>query len=195
MLDANVPAWFMDSCKKIKYMFPKGHAVAYVMSSLRVAWYKVHRPLAYYAAYFTLRGKGFDAMTMIADPATIRQKIKDIKADPNASAADHDAVTSLELVLEMNMRGFKFLPADLYKSHVSRFQLEGEKCLRVPFTSLAGLGEAVAESIVREREKGPFLSIEDLKDRAKVPSSIIEMFRSHGTLEGMSESNQVSMFF
>ena len=195
MLDAHVPEWFMDSCRKIKYMFPKGHAVAYVMSSLRVAWYKVHRPLAYYAAYFTLRGKGFDATTMIADPDTIRQKIKAIKEDPNASAADHDAVTSLELVLEMNMRGFRFLPADLYKSHVTRFLMEDETSLRVPFTSLGGLGEAVAENIIREREKAPFLSIEDLKDRAKVPSSIIEMLRAHGSLEGLSESNQVSMFF
>ena len=195
MLDAKVPEWFMDSCKKIKYMFPKGHAVAYVMSSLRVAWYKVHRPLAYYAAYFTLRGKGFDATTMIADPDTIRAKIKAIKEDPNATGADGDALTSLELVLEMIMRGFKFLPADLYKSHVTRFQMEGEKCLRVPFTSLGGLGESVAENIVREREKGPFLSVEDLKDRAKVPSSIIELLRTHGSLEGLSESNQVSMFF
>ncbi|MBR3763000.1 MAG: PolC-type DNA polymerase III [Clostridia bacterium] len=195
MLDANVPAWFMDSCKKIKYMFPKGHAVAYVMSSLRVAWYKVHRPLAYYAAYFTLRGKGFDAATMIADPEIIRQKIKAIKEDPNASAADGDAQTSLELVLEMNMRGFRFLPADLYKSHVTRFLMEDEKSLRVPFTSLGGLGESVAENIVREREKGPFLSIEDLKDRAHVPASIIELLRTHGSLEGMSETSQVSMFF
>ena len=195
MLDANVPAWFMDSCRKIKYMFPKGHAVAYVMSSLRVAWYKVHRPLAYYAAYFTLRGKGFDACTMIADPDTIRQKIKAIKADPNATAADGDALTSLELVLEMNMRGFRFLPCDLYKSHVTRFLMEDETSLRVPFTSLGGLGESVAEGIIREREKAPFLSVEDLKDRAKVPASIIELLRTHGSLEGLSETSQVSMFF
>ena len=160
-----------------------------------MAWYKVHRPLAYYAAYFTLRGKGFDAATMIADPEIIRQKIKAIKEDPNASAADGDAQTSLELVLEMNMRGFRFLPADLYKSHVTRFLMEDEKSLRVPFTSLGGLGESVAENIVREREKGPFLSIEDLKDRAHVPASIIELLRTHGSLEGMSETSQVSMFF
>ena len=132
---------------------------------------------------------------MIADPETIRKKIKDIKADPNATAADGDAVTSLELVLEMNMRGFRFLPADLYKSHVTRFQMEDEKSLRVPFTSLGGLGESVAESIVREREKGPFLSVEDLRDRAHVPASIIEMLRTHGSLEGLSETSQVSMFF
>ena len=130
---------------------------------------------------------------MIADPATIRQKIKDIKADPNATAADGDAVTSLELVLEMNMRGLKFLPADLYKSHVSRFQIE-DGALRCPFTSLAGLGESAAEAIVRERAKAEFLSVEDLKERTKISSAVIELLRTHGALEGLSETSQVSMF-
>ncbi len=194
MIDANVPEWFMDSCKKIKYMFPKGHAVAYVMSALRVAWYKVHQPLAYYAAYFTVRGDGFDAMTMLIDPATIKQKIKEIKDDPNATAKDNQAVTSYELVLEMNMRGFRFLPCDLYKSKLNEFVMEDEKSLRVPFTSLGGLGESAAINIVREREKGPFLSIEDLKDRTKVSSAVIELLRTHGSLNGLSETNQVSMF-
>ncbi len=195
MLDANVPEWFMDSCKKIKYMFPKGHAVAYVMSALRVAWYKVHQPLAYYAAYFTVRGDGFDATTMLIDPATIKEKIKAIKADPDSTAKDKEQIISLELVLEMNMRGFRFLPCDLYKSDLNKFIMEDEKSLRVPFTSLGGLGESAAVGIVREREKGPFLSIEDLKDRAKVSSAVIELLRTHGSLNGMSETNQVSMFF
>ena len=193
MIDNNVPEWFIDSCKKIKYMFPKGHAVAYVMSALRIAWYKVHEPLAYYAAYFTVRGDGFDASTMLIDPQTIKQKIKDIKADQNASAADKTAQTSLELVLEMNMRGFKFLPADLYKSHVKRFLIE-DGALRCPFTSLAGLGESAAEAIVRERERAPFLSVEDLKDRTRISSAVIELLRAHGSLEGLSETSQVSFF-
>ncbi len=195
MLDANVPEWFLNSCKKIKYMFPKGHAVAYVMSALRVAWYKVHRPLAYYAAYFTVRGDGFDAMTMLIDPMTIKQKIKEIKEDPNATAKDKEAVTSYELVLEMNMRGFRFLPCDLYKSTLNTFIMEDEKSLRVPFTSLGGLGESAAVNIVREREKGEFLSIEDLKNRAKLSSAVIDLLKTHGTLEGMAETSQVSMFF
>ena len=193
MIDNNVPQWFIDSCKKIKYMFPKGHAVAYVTSALRIAWFKVHHPLAYYAAYFTVRGDGFDACTMLIDPQTIKQKIREIKNDPKASAKDQTAVTSLELVLEMNMRGFKFLPCDLYKSHVSRFLIE-DGALRCPFTSLGGLGESAAIAIVRERDKAPFLSIEDMKDRTKVSSAVIELLRAHGSLEGLSETSQVSFF-
>ena len=194
MIEQHVPQWFMDSCKKIKYMFPKGHAVAYVTMALRVAWYKVHRPLAYYCAYFTVRGDGFDAMKMLIDPATIREKIKQIKADPKASAKDKEAVTSLELVLEMNMRGFKFLPCDLYKSDLKKFKMEGETGLRCPFTSLGGLGESAAINIVRERERGPFMSVEDLKERTRISSAVIELLRTHGSLEGLSETSQVCMF-
>ncbi|MGN0778757.1 MAG: PolC-type DNA polymerase III [Aristaeellaceae bacterium] len=193
MIDNNVPEWFIDSCKKIKYMFPKGHAVAYVTSALRIAWFKVHHPLAYYAAYFTVRGDGFDACTMLIDPQTIKQKIRDIKNDPKATAKDQTAVTSLELVLEMNMRGFRFLPCDLYKSHVSRFLIE-DGALRCPFTSLGGLGESAAIAIVRERDKAPFLSIEDMKERTKISSAVIELLRAHGSLEGLSETSQVSFF-
>lgn len=194
MIDQHVPQWFMDSCKKIKYMFPKGHAAAYVMSALRVAWYKVHQPLAYYAAYFTVRGDGFDAATMLIDPATIKAKIREIKADPKATAKDNQAVTSLELVLEMNMRGFKFLPVDLYKSDLKRFTIEGEKGLRCPFTSLGGLGESAAVNIIKERDIQPFLSVEDLKERARVSSAVIELLRTHGSLNSLSETNQMSFF-
>ncbi len=193
MMEHSVPQWFIDSCKKVKYLFPKGHAVAYVTMALRVAWYKLHYPLAYYAAYFTVRGDGFDAMTMLIDPKTIKQKIKDIKADPKATAKDKEAVTSLELVLEMNMRGFRFLPCDLYKSHLSRFLMEDGN-LRCPFISLGGLGESAAQAIVREREKGPFLSVEDLRERTRVSSSVIELLRTHGSLQGMSETSQISFF-
>ena len=194
MHEHGVPEWFVDSCKKIKYLFPKGHAVAYVTMALRVAWYKVHEPLAYYAAYFTVRGDGFDAATMLIDPETIRQKIRDIKnADTKATGREQQQVTAMELVLEMNMRGFKFLPCDLYKSDVRRFLIE-DGSLRCPFISLGGLGESAAEAIVREREKAPFLSVEDMKERAKVSSAVVELLRSHGALENLSETSQVSMF-
>ena len=194
MMEHNVPQWFIDSCKKIKYLFPKGHAVAYVTMALRVAWYKVHEPLAYYAAYFTVRGDGFDAATMLIDPETIRQKIKEIKdPDSKATGREQQQATALELVLEMNMRGFKFLPCDLYKSDVRRFLIE-DGGLRCPFISLGGLGQSAAEAIVRERDKAPFLSIEDLKERAKVSSAVVELLRAHGTLENLSETSQVSMF-
>ena len=193
MLDAHVPDWFMDSCKKIKYMFPKGHAVAYVTMSLRVAWFKVHYPQAYYAAYFTYRGDGFDAMTMLIDPDTIREKIREIHSDDKASAKDKDQATCLELVLEMRMRGIRFLPVDLYKSDVTIFRMEDGN-LRCPFTSLGGLGESAAQPIVEARKDGPFLSVEDLQKRAKVGQGTIDLLRQHGSLEGLSETSQISMF-
>ncbi len=193
MLDHNVAPWFIDSCKKIKYMFPKGHAVAYVTMALRIAWFKVHHPLAYYAAYFTVRGDGFNAATMIIDPDTCRAKIREIKDMENATAKDKDSQTALELVLEMNMRGFKFLPVDLYKSDVRKFLIEDGN-LRCPFTSLGGLGESAAISIVAARDERPFLSIEDLKERGHVGNGVVDLLRTHGSLEGLSETSQMSMF-
>ena len=191
MAKANVPQWFVDSCKKIKYMFPKGHAVAYVTMALRVAWFKVHMPLAYYAAYFTIRATGFDASTMILPPDLVRQRIKELDAQEKSTAKDKDAQNALEMVLEFLMRGFKFLPADLYKSDVKDFVME-DGCLRVPFTSIGGLGEAAAQSIVEARSQ-PFLSIEDLKNRTKASSAVIELLRDAGALNGLKDTNQVSM--
>ena len=177
----------------IKYMFPKGHAVAYVTMSLRVAWYKLHFPSAYYCSYFTVRGDGFDAGTMLIDPDTCRARIREIRNAEKPSAKEKEQQTSLELVLEMNMRGIRFLPVDLYKSDVRKFKIEGGD-LRCPFTSLVGLGESVAESIVAARNQQPFVSIEDLQNRGHVGASIIEMLRQHGTLEGLDETSQISMF-
>ncbi len=192
MVDAGVPAWFMESCKKIKYMFPKGHAVAYVTMALRVAWFKVHFPQAYYAAFFTIRGDGFDAMTMLIDPDTIRQKIREIHGNDKATAKEQQQATCLELVLEMRMRGIRFLPVDLYKSDIKKFLIEDGN-LRCPFISLGGLGESAALPIVEARKAGPFLSIEDLRDRGKVSSGVIDLLRQHGSLEGMSETSQMDM--
>ncbi len=192
MAEKNVPQWFVDSCKKIKYMFPKGHAVAYVTMALRVAWYKVYRPLAYYAAFFTIRATGFDAATMILPPELVRERIKAYaENDQKATAKDKDAQTALEMVLEMNMRGFKFLPADLYKSDVKEFLME-DGSLRVPFTAIGGLGEAAAQGIVDARSQ-PFLSIEDLKNRAHVSSAVLELLRDAGALDGLKDTNQVTL--
>ena len=193
MVEVGVPDWFMDSCKKIKYMFPKGHAVAYVTMSLRVAWFKLHEPLAYYCAYFTVRGDGFDAGTMILSPDTCRARLQEIRDMEKPTAKDKETATCLELVLEMNMRGIRFLPVDLYRSDVKRFLIEDGN-IRCPFTSLSGLGENAAIPIVEARAQGPFLSIEDLRIRGRVGSGTIEMLRAHGALEGMSETSQVSMF-
>ncbi len=193
MIEAGVPEWFMDSCRKIKYMFPKGHAVAYVTMSLRVAWFKLHEPLAYYCAYFTVRGDGFDAGTMILSPDTCRERIREIRAMDKPSAKDKEIATCLELVLEMNMRGIRFLPVDLYRSDVSSFLMEDGN-IRCPFTSLSGLGANAAIPIVEARKQGEFLSVEDLRQRGKAGAGTIEMLRAHGALEGLSETSQISMF-
>ena len=193
MIEAQVPDWFMDSCKKIKYMFPKGHAVAYVTMALRVAWFKVHHPLAYYCAYFTVRGDGFDASTMILSPDAARRRITEIRNMDKPSARDKDIATCLELVLEMNMRGIRFLPVDLYRSDVRKFRIEDGN-IRCPFISLPGLGESAAIPIAEARKNGEFLSIEDLKNRGKAGSSVIDILRSQGALEGLRETNQISMF-
>ena len=193
MIEHHVPEWFMDSCRKIKYMFPKGHAVAYVTMSLRVAWYKLHYPLAYYCSYFTIRGDGFDAGTMLLDPDACRERIRELRDMEKPSAKDKETQTALELVLEMNMRGIRFLPVDLYRSEVSRFVIEDGN-LRCPFTSLVGLGESAAVPIVQARKNGPFLSIQDLRERAHVGQSVVDLLRGHGSLEGMSETSQLSMF-
>ena len=193
MVEAGVPDWFMDSCKKIKYMFPKGHAVAYVTMSLRVAWFKLHEPLAYYCAYFTVRGDGFDSSSMILSPDTCRARLSEIRDMEKPTQKDKETATCLELILEMNLRGIRFLPVDLYRSEVNRFVIEDGN-IRCPFTSLSGLGESVAEPIVEARRKGPFLSVEDLRLRAKVGASTVEILRTQGALEDLSETSQVSMF-
>ena len=193
MAEVSVPDWFVDSCKKIKYMFPKGHAVAYVIMALRVAWFKVHEPLAYYCAYFTVRGDGFDATAMILPPEEARRKIREIRNMDSPSARDKDTATCLELVLEMNLRGIQFLPVDLYRSDVRRFLIE-DGSIRCPFISLPGLGESAAVQIVEARKDGPFLSIEDLQVRGKAGSAVVETLRAHGALQGLSETNQISMF-
>ena len=187
------PAWYIETCKKIKYMFPKGHAVAYVTMALRVAWFKVHQPLAYYCAYFTVRGDGFDATTMILSPEAARKRILEIRNMDKATARDKDIATCLELVLEMNLRGIRFLPVDLYRSDVRRFRIEDGN-IRCPFISLPGLGESAAAQIAEARDERPFLSIEDLKNRGKAGSAVIEILRAHGALEGLTETNQISMF-
>ena len=193
MIDMQVPDWFMDSCKKIKYMFPKGHAVAYVTMALRVAWFKVHQPLAYYCAYFTVRGDGFDATAMILNPEAARKRITEIRNMDKPTARDKDTATCLELVLEMNLRGIRFLPVDLYRSDVRRFLIEDGN-IRCPFISLPGLGESAAATIAEARKEGKFLSIEDLKNRGKAGSAVIDILRAHGALEGLTETNQISMF-
>ena len=194
MKEYDVPDWYIKSCEKIKYMFPKAHAAAYVTNAFRIAWFKVHIPLAYYAAYYTIRAKAFDASVMINGKEKVKNKMKEIDMmGNNATPKDKDMYDDLEIVLEMYERGFKFLPIDLYKSHATKFLVEGDS-LRPPLNSIAGLGTVAAESIMKARDEEKFMSIDDMKIRAKIGESVTEFLREFGCLEGMSQSNQLSLF-
>ena len=194
MKEHDVPDWYIKSCEKIKYMFPKAHAAAYVTNAFRIAWFKVHIPLAYYAAYYTIRAKAFDAEVMINGKEKVKNKMKEIDMmGNNATPKDKDMYDDLEIVLEMYERGLKFLPIDLYKSHATKFQVEGD-CLRPPLNSIAGLGNVAAESIMNARKDEKFMSIDDMKIRAKIGDSVTELLKQFGCLEGMSQSNQLSLF-
>ena len=169
MNEQHVPEWYIDSCKKIKYMFPKAHAVAYVMMAFRIAWFKVHRPLAFYSAYFSIRAKGFDASCMIKGDKVCLDKMTELRGkerDKTISAAEKDMMTTLEVCHEFYRRGFTFEPMDVYKSDATRF-LVTETGLIPPFTSMPGIGEQAALSIVEERKNGKFLSAEELIVRAR----------------------------
>ncbi|WP_097026421.1 DNA polymerase III subunit alpha [Clostridium peptidivorans] len=195
MREHDVPEWYIDSCRKIKYMFPKAHAAAYVMMAFRIAWFKVHIPKAYYAAYFTIRAKAFDSEFMIFGKEKVKEKMKEIEVMGNqATPKDKDMYDDLELVFEMYERGIKFLPIDLYKSHASKFIVE-EDGLRPPINSISGMGTVAAEGIYNAvQEENPISSIEDLKKRAKIGNSAIDSLRKFGCLKGLPESDQLSFF-
>jgi DNA polymerase III subunit alpha, Gram-positive type len=194
MIKQNVPGWYIESCKKIKYMFPKAHAAAYVLMAVRIAYFKVHLPLLYYAAYFTVRAEDFDLEAMIRGSQAIRSRIEEISSKGlEASPKEKSLLTVLELALEMSERGFRFQKIDLYRSQAAEFVIDGDTLIP-PFNSIPGLGTNVAQNIVNAREDGEFLSKEDLQQRGKVSKTIMEYLDNHGTLEAMPEQNQLSLF-
>ena len=195
MKEHDVPEWYIKSCEKIKYMFPKAHAAAYVTNAFRIAWFKVHEPLAYYAAFFSIRAsEDFDSDVMIFGKEKVKNKMKEIDLlGNNATQKDKTMYPVLELVLEMYERGFTFLPMDLYKSDAKKFKIENG-ALRPPLNSIPGLGTVAAEGIQRAREEDKFMSIDDLKIRAKIGDSVTELLKKYKCLEGMSQSNQLSLF-
>lgn len=194
MKEHNVPQWYIDSCMKIKYMFPKAHAAAYMISTLRLGWYKVHEPLAYYAAYFTVRGEGFDAESALAGKKAVEEKIRDIINKGNAaSAKDKTDLATLQIVNEMLARGINVLPINIYKSEAKKFLIE-DGALRLPYSSMPGIGEAAAESLVEVVKKGNFLSIEDIQLQSKVSKTVIETLKEIGAFGDLPESNQMSLF-
>ncbi len=191
-----VPEWYIESCRKIKYMFPKAHATAYVTSAFRIAWFKVHHPIWYYCAYLSIRRDQFDVPSMIRGEDAIRDKIDEIEAKGNqASNKELDTRETLCLCLEAAARGFYFKNIDIEKSDAVNFVItEDNKGLIIPFRALDGLGENVADGIVKARKDAPFISQEDLQKRGKCPSSAIEKLRMLGCLDNLSESNQLSLF-
>lgn len=193
----DVPEWYIDSCKKIKYMFPKAHAVAYVMMAYRIAWFKVHRPLAFYSAYFSIRAKGFDATCMVRGDDICVQKYQELsrkEKDKTISAAEKETMTTLEVVHEFYHRGFIFHPMNIYESDSTKFLIR-DNGLVPPFTSMPGVGEQAANSIVEERKKGEFLSMEEVVIRCpKVSKSVVDLLEQIGALNGMAKSTQVSLF-
>ncbi len=194
MKENNVPDWYIESCKRIKYMFPKGHAVAYVMMAVRIAYFKVYYPAAYYTTYFSVRADDFDAELICKGEKAIKNKMDELYSlGNNLTQKDKGLLTILELSFEMYKRGLKFLKVDIYKSEATKFKIE-EEGIRPPINALQGVGENAAKSIVECRQHGEFISKEDLRIRAKVSKTVIETLTIHGCLKGMQESNQLSLF-
>ncbi len=190
----NVPNWYIDSCKKIKYMFPKAHASAYVLNAVRIAWFKVHHPIIYYATYFTVRASDFDLLAMSQGSSMIRARIEEINAKGlEASKKEKDLLTVLEISLEMAERGMSIKKVDLYRSQASEWIIDGNSVIP-PFDAIPGLGTNVAKAIVASREDGEFLSKEDLQMRGRVSKTLIEYMDQLGCLEGLPDANQLSLF-
>lgn len=194
MREHEVPAWYIESCNKIKYMFPKAHAVAYVMMAFRIAYFKIHHPLAFYASYFTVRAPEFDAEIAIKGHDAVEGEIKRIRALGNqATQKENKLLTILEVVQEMYQRGFSFQKISLEKSSAREFLIEGEQLI-LPFSSLAGIGETAALNIEKEIKEKEFKSIEDFRNRTKVSKTVIDALIAHGTFGGLPENNQLSFF-
>lgn len=191
---AHVPKWFIDSCLKISYLFPRAHAVAYVMMAFRIAWFKINYPLAFYASYFTIRAEGsFDALTILKGFEAQKAELRRIAALDHPSNVEKDCATVIEVAAEMYLRGYEFMPISLEKSSATEFLILDNKILP-PFNCIPALGEQVAKEIVEARNEAPFSSKEDLRKRGKVSQSIIDTMDEMGILKGLPEEEQLNLF-
>jgi DNA polymerase-3 subunit alpha (Gram-positive type) len=196
MVDAGIETWYIDSCMKIKYMYPKAHAAAYVISAVRMAWYKVYHPLAYYAAYLTVRGADLDANAVLGGHESVVKRLRSLRAlGKDATKKEQDRIPVLMLVNEMLLRGVAVLPVSIYKSHARVYLLEGGK-VRLPFAALEGVGEKAAESLQNAREdgEGAYLSRDDFKRRTGASSAVMALLEGMGAFAGLPKSRQLSLF-
>ena len=196
MRDHNVPQWYIDSCMKIKYMFPKAHAAAYVIAAMRLAWYKVYHPIEYYATYMSVRGEDLDTVAIMKGRDAVKACMKAIKDKGHEATAKEEGIyTSMQVVNEMMARGVEFLPVDIYKSHASTYLIEDGK-IRLPFLAMAGTGESAAKALMAARDdgQGPYISREELQQRAGVSRAVMETLEACGALDDLPESTQLSFF-
>ncbi|MGL5057168.1 MAG: DUF655 domain-containing protein, partial [Fusobacteriaceae bacterium] len=192
MKEHKVKDWYIESCRRIKYMFPKGHAVAYVMMAMRIAYFKVHYPLEFYAAYFSRKCDAFD-YELMHDIDKVKFKMTELNREIKLDVKQKGELALCEIIVEMRARGFEFLPINIYDSEGSKFTIEDGK-VRIPLIALNGLGEAVVENILKERELGRFTSFEDLKRRTKTSQTIVDKLKEFKAIEALSETNQITLF-
>lgn len=194
MHEHDVPQWYIDSLAKIGYLFPKAHAVAYVMMAFRIAWFKVHQPLAFYATYFSIRAKAFDAAECCKSADDIKRRIREIENNKDASAVEQDLMTTLEVCYEFCIRGFHFDTIDIYRSDATKF-IVTENGLLPPFVSVHGLGEAAAIDTVEKRKGKTFTSIEEFSECCnKLSKTHIEQLKALGAFAGMADTSQITLF-
>ncbi|MCL1792511.1 MAG: PolC-type DNA polymerase III [Oscillospiraceae bacterium] len=196
MRENDVPEWYIDSCKKIKYMFPKAHASAYIIAAMRLGWFKVYKPLEFYASYFTVQPEGFDAELALSDVGNIKSYVEEIeKKGIEAKQKENEVMTTMQLVLEMYARNLKFLPVDIYKSESFEYKIENGK-IRLPFSSISGVGETAAENLAaaRESSKGEIFSIEEIGKKAKLTKNVVEILKRNNVFGDIPETDQISLF-
>ena len=196
MKDAGVEQWYIDSCMKINYMFPKAHAAAYVIAALRLAWYKIYYPLEYYSTYMTVKGEDLDTVAIMEGRSAVKARMMSITAKgKDASDKESGTLTSLQVVNEMMARGIQFLPVDIYKSDAKVYKIEDGK-IRLPFSAIAGAGEIAAQALAKARDdgEGKFVSVEDLQRRSGVSKTVIAALEETGALNGLPKTAQMNLF-